>query len=122
MSEEKFTVTALGLLKASDIGGEACEDCPHNIPRRSCVLLTRDGDAPRLLFKYCELVQVGTKARLEELEAENRRLRKTLEEIAEFANENYEKRFPSPSCATFETIKFRVEKALKGVNHGQQKI
>ena len=53
-------------------------------------------------------------ARIEELEAENRRLRKTLEEIEDFANENYEKRFPSPSCVTFETIKLLAEKALKG--------
>lgn len=52
--------------------------------------------------------------RIEELEAENGRLRKTLEEIEDFANENYEKCFPSPSCVTFETIKRYAEKALKG--------
>lgn len=52
--------------------------------------------------------------RISELEAENRRLRKTLEEIEDFANENYEKRFPSPSCVTFETIKLWAEKVLKG--------
>ena len=52
--------------------------------------------------------------RSEELETENQRLRKSLKEIAEFANENYEKRFPSPSCVTFETIKLWTEKALKG--------
>ena len=48
------------------------------------------------------------------LEAENKRLREALKEIEDFANENYEKRFPSPSCVTFETIKLRAEKALKG--------
>ena len=48
------------------------------------------------------------------LEAENGRLREALKEIAEFANENYEKRIPSPSCVTFETIKLRAEKVLKG--------
>lgn len=53
-------------------------------------------------------------ARIEELEAENRRLREALKEIEDFANENYEKRFPYPSCVTFETIKLRAEKALKG--------
>lgn len=53
-------------------------------------------------------------ARIEELEAENRRLRNALREIEDFANENYEKRFPSPSCVTFETIKLRAEKTLKG--------
>ena len=53
-------------------------------------------------------------ARIEELEAENKRLREALKEIEDFANENYEKRFPSPSCVTFETIKLRAEKALKG--------
>ena len=52
--------------------------------------------------------------RNEELEAENGRLREALKEIEDFANENYEKRFPSPSCVTFETIKLRAEKTLKG--------
>lgn len=52
--------------------------------------------------------------RIEELEAENGRLREALKEIEDFANENYEKRFPSPSCVTFETIKRYAEKALKG--------
>ena len=53
-------------------------------------------------------------ARIEELEAENGRLREALKEIAEFAGENFEKRILSPSCVTFETIKLWAEKALKG--------
>lgn len=73
MSEElKLKFLALGLLSASAIGGEACKDCPHNIPRMSAALLTGDGEALRdcakLLFKDCELVPVGTKARIAELE------------------------------------------------------
>ena len=60
--------------------------------------------------------------RIEELEAENRRLREALKEITEFANDEYERRIPAPSSVTFRTIKLWAEKALKGVNHGQQKI
>lgn len=83
MGEElKLKFLALGLLSASAIGGEACKDCPHNIPRMSAALLTGDGEALRdcakLLFKDCELVPVGTKARIAELEAERDRLRKAL--------------------------------------------
>lgn len=51
--------------------------------------------------------------RIKKLESENKRLRKALEEIAEFANENYEKRIPSPSCVEFMTIRRYAEKALK---------
>lgn len=86
MSEEsKLKILVLGLLSASAIGGEACKDCQHNIPRRSAALLTGDGEALRdcakLLFKDCELVPGGTKARIAELEAERDRLRKALQEI-----------------------------------------
>lgn len=75
MSEElKLKILALGLLSASAIGGEACKDCQHNIPRRSAALLTGDGEALRdcakLLYKDCELVPGGTKARIAELERE----------------------------------------------------
>lgn len=59
-------------------------------------------------------VERALKRRIKALEAENGRLRKTLEEIAEFANENYEKRIPSPSCVEFMTIRRYAEKALKG--------
>ena len=59
-------------------------------------------------------VEHALQKRIEELETENRRLRDALKEIEDFANENYEKRFPYPSCVTFETIKLRAEKALKG--------
>lgn len=59
-------------------------------------------------------VEHALQKRIEELETENRRLRDALKEIEDFANENYEKRFPYPSCVTFETIKQYAEKALKG--------
>lgn len=81
----KLKILALGLLSASAIGGEACKDCPHNIPRMSAALLTGDGEALRdcakLLYKDCELVPLGTKARIAELEAERDRLREALKEI-----------------------------------------
>ncbi|WP_277201258.1 hypothetical protein [Victivallis vadensis] len=119
MSEElKLKFLALGLLSASAIGGEACKDCPHNIPRMSAALLTGDGEALRdcakLLFKDCELVPGGTKARIVELEAERDRLREALKEIAEFADSEYGKRIPAPSCVEFSTVKRYAEKALKG--------
>lgn len=53
--------------------------------------------------------------RIEELEAENRRLRKTLEEIEDFAQNEYWKTIPAPICVKFMTIKRSAEKALKGV-------
>lgn len=51
---------------------------------------------------------------IKELEAENGRLREALKEIAEFANDEYGKRIPAPSCVEFMTIKRYAEKALKG--------
>ena len=53
-------------------------------------------------------------ARIEELEAENKRLREALKEIEDFANNEYWKRIPAPSCVKFMTIKRYAEKALKG--------
>lgn len=52
--------------------------------------------------------------RIEELEAENRRLRKTLEEIEDFAQNEYWKTIPAPICVKFRTIKQYAEDALKG--------
>ena len=53
-------------------------------------------------------------ARIAELEAERDRLRKALKEIAKFADSEYEKRIPAPSCVEFLTVKRYAEKALKG--------
>lgn len=52
--------------------------------------------------------------RIEELEAERDRLREALEAIVKFADSEYEKRIPAPSCVEFLTIKRCAEKALKG--------
>ena len=54
--------------------------------------------------------------RNEELEAENRRLRNALREIEDFAQKEYWKRIPDPSCLKFMTIKRSAEKALKGID------
>lgn len=62
----------------------------------------------------CRPVEDALKRRIEELEAENGRLREALKEIAEFANDEYGKRIPAPSCVKFMTIKRYAEKALKG--------
>lgn len=53
-------------------------------------------------------------ARIAKLEAERDRLRKALKEIAKFADSEYEKRIPAPSCVEFLTINQYAEKALKG--------
>lgn len=50
----------------------------------------------------------------EELEAERDRLRKALKEIAKFADSEYEKRIPAPSCVEFLTIKLCAKNTLKG--------
>ena len=65
-------------------------------------------------------VERALKSRIEELEAENGRLREALKEIAEFANNEYWKRIPAPSCVKFMTIKRYAEKALKGAIHDQK--
>lgn len=62
----------------------------------------------------CRPVEDALKRRIKELEAENGRLREALKEIAEFANDEYGKRIPAPSCVKFMTIKLRAEKTLKG--------
>lgn len=78
MSEERknLQLTAIGLLRPSDIGGEVCEGCEHNTRSRSRALLHGCDDAIRdcasLLFEDCELVPIGTKARIKELETENK--------------------------------------------------
>lgn len=49
-----------------------------------------------------------------ELEAERDRMREALKEIAKFADSEYRKRIPAPSCVEFLTIKRYAEKALEG--------
>lgn len=49
-----------------------------------------------------------------ELEAERDRMREALKEIAKFADSEYGKRIPAPSCVEFSTIKQYAEKALEG--------
>lgn len=49
-----------------------------------------------------------------ELKAERDRLREALKEIAKFADSEYRKRIPAPSCVEFSTIKRYAEKALGG--------
>ncbi len=74
-------------------------------------LLCRLEQAPKL---WNTRTETPTQKRIEELEAENRRLRKTLEEIEDFAQNEYWKTIPAPICVKFRTIKQYAEKALKG--------
>ena len=119
MSEElKLKFRALGLLSASAIGGEACKDCPHNIPRMSAALLTGDGEALRdcakLLFKDCELLPLGTKARIAELEAERDRLRDALNLIGTKADFCADECEYGPDATSFRLIADDAKRALKG--------
>ena len=119
MSEElKLKFRALGLLSASAIGGEACKDCPHNIPRMSAALLTGDGEALRdcakLLYKDCELFPVGTKARIAELEVERDRLRDALNLIGTKADFCADECEYGPDATSFRLIADDAKRALKG--------
>lgn len=71
-------------------------------------------DDGRLDQWNCRPIEDAQAVRIEALEAENGRLREALKEIAEFANDEYGKRIPAPSCVEFLTIKRYAEKALKG--------
>ena len=61
-----------------------------------------------------EIIPFGSNERIKELAAERDRLREALKEIAKFADSEYEKRIPAPSCVEFSTVKRYAEKALKG--------
>ena len=60
-------------------------------------------------------VENALQKRIEELEAENGRLRDALRVIEDFAHNEYWKVIPAPICMKFRTIKQYAEKALKGV-------
>lgn len=62
----------------------------------------------------CRPIEDAQAVRIEALEAENRRLRETLEMLAKFAGELEKKYYPTPPSAKFDTIKYYAEKALKG--------
>ena len=49
MSEERknLHLSGIGLLRPSDIGGEACEGCEHNQRGESCALVLGSGEALR---------------------------------------------------------------------------
>ncbi len=87
-----------------------CYECEHFDPKTKICDVNGDEILDPESNEDCGF---GAEA-LEKLKAENRRLRKALQEISEFANEEYEKRIPAPSCVEFFTIKRYAEKALKG--------
>lgn len=71
-------------------------------------------DDGRLDQWNCRPIEDAQAVRIEALEAENRRLRETLEMLAKFAGELEKKYYPTPPSAKFDTIKYYAEKALKG--------
>ena len=60
------------------------------------------------------VAMASTARKVDGLEKERDRLREALKEIAKFADSEYEKRIPAPSCVEFSTVKWYAEKALKG--------
>lgn len=86
-----------------------CYECEHFDPRTKICDINNDEILDPESNEDCGF---GAEA-LEKLKAENRRLRKTLQEISEFANEE-EKRIPSPSGIAFATIDVICREALKG--------
>ena len=60
------------------------------------------------------VAMASTARKVDGLEKERDRLREALKEIAKFADSEYEKRIPAPSCVEFSTVKRYAEKALKG--------
>ncbi len=71
-------------------------------------------DDGRLDQWNCRPIEDAQAVRIEALEAENRRLRETLEMLAKFAGELEKKYYPTPPSAKFDTIKYHAEKTLKG--------
>ena len=59
-------------------------------------------------------VEHALQKRIEELEAENRRLRSALRDIEDFAHNEYWKTIPAPICVKLRTIDQYAEKVLKG--------
>lgn len=60
------------------------------------------------------VAMASTARKVDGLEKERDRLREALKEIAKFADSEYGKRIPAPSCVEFSTIKQYAEKALEG--------
>ena len=65
---------------------------------------------------YADLAGTTASAacKVDVLEKERDPLREALKEIAKFADSEYGKRIPAPSCVEFSTIKQYAEKALEG--------
>jgi hypothetical protein len=78
-------ILKLGLARASDIGGDVCEQCQHDAPHRSCVILVGEDDelrnAAKLLYRPCELSTSGTNKLIDVLNKENEQLREALNEL-----------------------------------------
>ena len=78
-------ILKLGLARASDIGGDVCEQCQHDAPYRSCVILVGEDDelrnAAKLLYRPCELSMSGTNKLIDVLNKENKQLRESLNEF-----------------------------------------
>lgn len=66
---EKMHVTAMGDLCPASIGGDVCEGCWNNKGNGAAVLISGvTKQAAQMLFEDCEIVPVGTLARIAELE------------------------------------------------------
>lgn len=93
-----------------------CHDCKRTFSERDAKIMKQAARIAELekMAEARKLANCLLEQERNELEAERNRLRKALKEIAKFADSEYEKRIPAPSCVEFSTIKRYAEKALKG--------
>lgn len=93
-----------------------CKDCKRTFSERDAKIMKQAARIAELekMAEARKLANCLLEQERNELEAERDRLREALKEIAEFADSEYGKRIPAPSCVEFLTINRYAEKALKG--------
>lgn len=93
-----------------------CHDCKRTFSERDAKIMKQAARIAELekMAEARKLANCLLEQERNELEAERDRLRKALKEIAKFADSEYGKRIPAPSCVEFLTINRYAEKALKG--------
>lgn len=110
-------ILKLGLARASDIGGDVCEQCQHDVPHRSCVILVGEDDelrnAAKLLYRPCELSMLGTNKLIDVLNKENEQLREILNELLDLES-------PYSLLQVMETLSDAAESLLNQYGYAGQ--
>ena len=99
-----------------------CHDCKRTFSERDAKIMKQAARIAELekMAEARKLANCLLEQERNELEAERDRLRKALKEIVKFADSEYGKRIPAPSCVEFLTINRYAEKALKGTGECRQ--